>query len=193
MRRLLSLTFVSLLLLPAFSSSAAPASSRYTALFCPECWTYLYGQGSTDMKGNCAACGKYPLELEVQTMKWFWCADKHRWLQEPCAQHSHRNHCLPAESMALVAKPGPDLGRAAYCPLHQSFTAVRLPLVGVKVCAQCSRPMVSAWATRRTWFWCEHEGYWAASACPENPVLHCCTKRQGLLLATPEPGPLAEQ
>ncbi|HLY12520.1 MAG TPA: hypothetical protein VKW04_24670 [Planctomycetota bacterium] len=189
MKKILSLTLLALLLLPASESSSK--ASRYTALFCPECWTYLSGHGTTDMRGNCAACGKYPLELEVQTMKWFWCSHQSRWLQEECKDSARLPGCTREDSLAVVAKPGPDLVRAAYCPLHRSFNGVRMPLVGIMTCAVDGRPMVSVWAARRTWFWCDMEGQWVGSPCPLNPVKHCCTAHEGLLLATPEPGPIA--
>jgi hypothetical protein len=190
MRKLLSLSFAALLLAGAPAANASP--SRFTALFCPECWTYLFGHGTTDLRGNCAACGKYPLELEVRTAKWFWCSRQHRWLTEECAEHPRQHCCALEDSLALVARPGPDLVRAAYCPLHRSFNGVRMPLLQIMTCASDGRPMVSVWAARRAWFWCELEGQWGASPCAMDPVKHCCTPRQGLLLATPEPGPLAE-
>ncbi|HLY75629.1 MAG TPA: hypothetical protein VKU80_16020 [Planctomycetota bacterium] len=139
------------------------------------------------MKGNCAACGKYPLELEVQTISWSWSPKKHVWLQES-VQGS-----LQSESLAAVTRPGPGLVRAYYCPEHRSFTGVRLPLIQTMVCARDGKPMVAAWASHRTWFWCETNVGWALTRCPEDPAKHCCTPRTGLLLATPEPGPMAEE
>jgi len=188
MRKTLSLTLLGLLLLlPSTAASADPSRSRFTSLFCPECWSYLFGHGTTDLKGNCAACGKYPLELEVQTMSWWWSADRHLCAQEPLPG------ALREESLAAVTRPGPRLVRAFYCPEHRSFHGVRLPLLQAMVCAADSKPMVSVWASRRTWFWCQSEGVWAPAACPMNPVQKCCTPRTGLLLATPEPGPIAEE
>jgi hypothetical protein len=138
------------------------------------------------MKGNCAACGKYPLELEVQTLSWFWSPGKHLWLQNPAPD------ALPTESLAAVTRPGPGLTRAYYCPEHRSFYGVRLPLLQTMVCAEDGKPMVLAWASHRTWFWCEMAGGWALTRCPEDPIKHCCTPRTGRLLAMPEPGPFAE-
>src|SRR6185295_4675785 len=131
----------------------------------------------------------YPLELEVQTMRWYWCEAKHLWLAEKCAGHQDPGF----ESLATVTRSGPTLQRALYCPEHQSFTGFRLPLIQTMVCAVDQKPMTPVWATQRTWFWCESEGQWAASPYPMDPVKHCCTPRTGLLVATPEPGPLAEE
>jgi hypothetical protein len=185
MRKILYLTFLVLLLLPAPATGADPSRSRFTSLFCPECWTYLSGQGTTDMKGNCATCGKYPLELEVRIVSWFWSPQEHLWLKNP-VQGAHRE-----ESLATLTRPGPELLRAFYCPEHRSFDGVRLPLLETTVCAADSKPMVMAWASRRTWFWCDMEGGWTLTRCPEDPIKHCCSARTGLLLATPEPGPIA--
>jgi len=185
MRKLLSLTLLALLMLPAPAASADPARSRFSSLFCPECWTYLYGHGATDLKGNCAACGKYPLELEVQTMSWYWSPQNHLWLQDPM------KGTLPAESLAAVTRPGPGLSRAHYCPEHRNFKGVRLPLLQRMVCAEDGKPMVLAWASHRTWFWCEWDGGWSLTRSPEDPIKHCCTPRTGLLLATPQRGPMA--
>jgi len=190
MRKILFLTLLSILvflLLAAPVASAVPSGGQFTSLFCPECWTYLFGHGVTDMKGNCAACGKYPLELEVRTMSWFWSPREHRWLQEP-VKNSTRE-----ESLAVLARPGRGIFRAFYCPEHRTFNGVRLPLLPIVVCAVDGKPMAEVQATRRTWFWCEMEGLWTATPCPMNPVQKCCTPRTGLLLATPEPGPLAEE
>src|SRR5436189_3437881 len=100
MKTLLYLTVGVILAMPSTATRETPATSRYTALFCPECWTYLYGPGSTNMMGNCAACGKYPLELEVRTMKWFWCDTQHLWLEEACNEAALRHCCTRWESMA---------------------------------------------------------------------------------------------
>jgi hypothetical protein len=190
MRKILYLTLAVLLILPPLAvSNASP--SRFTALFCPECWTYLHGHGSVDMKGNCAACGKFPLELEVQTIRSFWCAQKHVWLQSACPRSPAERCCTGTESLAVVAKAGPKLVRAAYCPADRTFKGLRLPFIQVMACAECARPMVPVWAAKRAWYWCELEGYWAATPCPMDPVRHCCARHEGLLLATPEPGPIA--
>src|SRR3954464_8621186 len=47
MRRIIIVAFIALLSLPSALPSAA--SPRYSALFCPECWTYRSGDGSTDL------------------------------------------------------------------------------------------------------------------------------------------------
>jgi hypothetical protein len=191
MRKILSLSLLALLLLSGPAPSAR--TSRFTALFCPECWTYLFGHGTTDLRGNCAACGKYPLEIEVQEMKWFWCSRQHRWLTEECKENAERRCCTMEDALAAVEKPGPGLLRAAYCPLHRSFNGVRMPLLGILTCASDGRPMTPVWAVRHTWFWCAMEGQWIGSRCALDPVKHCCTPHEGLLVATPEPGPIAEQ
>lgn len=191
MRRIRSIALLALLLLPSPAILADPG--RFTTLFCPECWTFLAGHGTTDLRGNCAVCGKYPLELEVQTVTWFWCSRQHRWLQEACAENSRLLCCTREDSPGVVTKPGPGLLRAAYCPLHQSFDGSRMPLLEILICAKDGRPMVSAWASCRTWFWCRTESQWVAAPCPLDPVKQCCSRRQGLLLATPEPGPLADE
>jgi hypothetical protein len=193
MRKLLLLPLAAALLLPLAATTSPLQAPSYTALFCPEEWIFLLGGGATDMKGNCAACGKYPLELEVQQQPWFWCTTQRRWLQEPCKENFLRHCDLAEESVAVVTRPGPGLLRAFYCPEHRSFNGVKLPLVGVTVCAENGKPMAWAWATSRTWFWCELEGVWAAAPCPMNPVKHCCARHEGLLLATPETGPYAQQ
>jgi len=191
MKTLLYLTLGAFLALPAMAPEETPADTRYTALFCPECWTYLHGPGATNMMGNCAACGKYPLELEVRNMKWFWCGTQLRWLEEACPQNPLRHCCARWESMAAVTRPGPELHRTSYCPEHRSFHGVRMPLVQVMVCAQGGKPMTAAWAVHRAWYWCGTEGFWAATPCPMEKVKHCCAKYEGLLLATPETGPIA--
>jgi hypothetical protein len=191
MRKIISIAFVLLLNLPsALSSTAAPG---YTTLFCPECWQYLSGDGSTDLKGNCAACGKYPLELEVQTMSWFWCRRQHQWLRSPCLAAAMERCCTLEESQAVVAGTGSNLVSTSYCPLHRTFKGYRLPVLGLMVCVDCARPMEPVRAVRRAWFWCVSEGYWAATPCPMDPVKHCCARREGLLLATPVPGPIAKR
>ena len=187
MMKLLRLTFLGLLLLPAPAASADASQSRFTSLFCPECWTYLFGHGATDLRGNCTACGKYPLEMEVQSQSWYWSRNEHRWTREPIPNSPRE------ESLAAVTRPGPKIFQASYCPEHRSFNGVRLPLLPTVVCAVDSKPMVSVLATRRTWYWCEFEGLWASAPCPMNPVQKCCTPRTGVLLAVPEPGPLAEE
>lgn len=190
MRKILICTgLLAVLLLPGTPGTAESSRSRFTALFCPECWSYLVGHGALDLKGNCENCGKYPLELEVQTMRWYWCEAQLRWLVEPCARHDD----MGFESLATVTRSGPTLERAAYCPEHRSFTGVALPFIKAKACPVDLKPMTAVWATRRTWFWCESEGQWAASPCPMDSMKHCCTPRTGLLVATPEPGPLAEE
>jgi hypothetical protein len=145
------------------------------------------------MKGDCAACGKYPLELEVRNLKWYWCGTQHLWLEESCKESPLRHCCKPGESMAILARPGPELARAFYCPEHRSFSGVKLPLLQVLVCAQDGKPMVSTWAAQRAWFWCSMEGLWAAAPCPMDGAKHCCAKRGGSLLATPELGPYANR
>ena len=193
MKTLLTLTLGVFMVLPSTATRETPASSRYMALFCPECWTYLYGPGSTNMMGNCAACGKYPLELEVRTMKWFWCGTQNLWLAEACNEAALRHCCTRWESMAAVTRPGPGLHRSFYCPEHRRFAGMRLPLLQLMVCPEGGKPMATAWAARRAWYWCGMEGTWAATPCPEEKVQHCCVKFEGLLLATPESGPLARQ
>jgi len=194
MRKLLFLTLGALLLLSTSATPSAPARSPYTTRFCPECWMYLVGPGDLTMKGDCASCGKYPLDLEVRTLQWFWCQTQHLWLKDACKENPLRRCCRPEESIAMQARPGPGLVRAFYCPEHRSFTTgVRLPLIQVLVCARCTKPMVSAWAADRAWYWCAMEGVWAATPCPMDPVKHCCAKREGRLLATPEPGPFARR
>ena len=189
MKTLLYITCAALLAMP---STATKETSRYTALFCPECWTYLYGPGSTNMMGNCAACGKYPLEMEVRNMKWFWCGSQHHWLEETCKEDPLRHCCTLWESMAAVTRPGPELARTFYCPEHRSFTGMRLPLLQVMVCTQGGKPMLTVCAARRAWYWCKMEGVWASTPCSMDKVKHCCAKYEGLLLATPEPGPIAK-
>jgi hypothetical protein len=192
MKTLLYITVAALLAMPSTATKETQGHPRYTALFCPEEWVFLVGDGATDMKGNCAACGKYPLELEVRNLPWFWCTTQRLWLEEPCKENPLR-HCDTAEeSIAAVTRPGPTLLHAFYCPEHRTFNGVKLPLVGVMVCPENGKPMAAVWATQRAWYWCTLEGLWAMVPCPMNPVKHCCAKSEGLLLATPELGPYAK-
>ena len=173
--------------------AAAPPETRFTSQYCPECRIYLWAAGATDMKGNCAACGKYPVELEVQRATWYWCSLEKNWLRSPCAEHAARLCCAREESLAAVVPAGPELSREAYCPGDRTFAMGRLPLLGLKVCGICYRPAVNVPAARRTWFWCESEGMWATSACPMNEIRNCCAKQEVLLLAKPEFGPIARR
>lgn len=190
MRRILYPALLAFLVLPSSAQSKAP---RYSVLFCPEEWVYLVGDGATDLKGNCSACGKLPIDLEVRNRMWFWCGTLKVWLEKPCAENAARHCDVPEESIALVAGPGPNLLPAWYCPEHRSFNGVRLPLLDLMVCAENGKPMVQAWTARRAWYWCAMEGVWAAVPCPMHPLKGCCEKREGLLLSAPEPGPLAGQ
>ncbi|HLY74661.1 MAG TPA: hypothetical protein VKU80_11140 [Planctomycetota bacterium] len=188
-KRLLFILLTGLLLLLAASSSSKPAGS-FEALFCPQCWDYLWGAGSVDLKGNCAACGKYPVALEGQTAMWWWCSSQERWLEAPCDQSAVRHCCAGEESIALVS-PGADVFWAWYCPVHRTFDGVTLPVLGIPICGTCARPAVKVQATRRAWYWCESEGVWNPSACPLDPVRKCCAKHQGILLVSPQPRPWA--
>ena len=119
-------------------------------------------------------------------MSWSWSSRQRRWLQGSVESSTRE------ESLAVVTRPGPGLFRAFYCPEHRVFNGVRLALLSTVVCAVDGKEMPEVWATRRTWF-CDMEGLWTATPCPMNPGQKCCTPRTGLLLATPEPGPLAEE
>jgi len=189
-KRLSFLLVAVLLLLPAASVSAKPAGS-FEALFCPECWDYLWGAGSVDMKGNCAACGKYPVQLDVQSATWWWCSGERKWLKSPCVDSTEQRCCAREESLALAAPLGPNLFSAWYCPAHRTFAMVELPILGIKMCGVCARPAVAVHATKRAWYWCGSEGVWGPAACPADPVEKCCVKREGLLLVKPPPGPMA--
>jgi hypothetical protein len=184
------LLVAALLLLPAASSSAR-TGGLFEALFCPECWEYLWGGGSLDMKGNCAACGKYPVQLEAQTARWWWCSHELKWLKGPCDENAARHCCAREESLAVEAPLGPKVFAAWYCPAHRSFGTVELPILGIKMCGTCARPAVPVHATKRAWYWCTSEGLWGQEPCAADPTLKCCTKREGLLLVKPPAGPMA--
>jgi hypothetical protein len=143
------------------------------------------------MKGNCAACGKYPVELRVGVAEWWWCAREGQWRETPCADSAARSCCAREESPALAEFFGPEGFAAWYCPRDRTFRTFGLAILGTRVCANCGRPAVKVHAAKRTWFWCDSEGIWALEACSMNPVRRCCVKREGLLLAMPRSGPFA--
>jgi hypothetical protein len=175
------------------SSTSAKLGPGTSAAFCPECWEYVWGAGSTDMKGNCAACGKYPVQLEVQVVQWWWCSQKKGWLESPCLEITARRCCSGEESLALTAPSGSGMFQTFYCPAHRSFRTIALPMLGTRVCASCGRPAVPAFAMSRAWYRCQMEGVWAPEACEMNPVRKCCTKREGLLLVKAQSGPIASR
>ena len=191
MLKILKIALLGSLLLLGAAKSLPGESSAFTALFCPECWTYLWGGGTLDMKGNCAECGKYPVELEARRLSWWWCAEEEKWGATACKQNERRHCCTEEESVAAVVGPGPGTFETWYCPEDRSFRVTRLPVLMQVVCLTCARPAVKVPAVERSWYWCRNEGLWAPAACPMNPVKGCCARRSGMLLAYPELGPLA--
>jgi len=143
------------------------------------------------MKGNCAECGRYPVELEARRVSWWWCSEGKRWSESVCERAGELQCCTREESLAAVVPASADVLKAWYCPGHASFKVIRLPIVSVMVCQACIRPAVRAFAVERSWYWCEYEGMWSEKECPLNPARSCCTKRGGMFLAAPESGPMA--
>jgi hypothetical protein len=182
MRKIIFLGVVAGLILLGAAQAAPPPSAPFEAAFCPECWEYLWFSGSTDMKGQCALCGRYPVNLDVQVMTWFWCGTGQKWLRAPCAENRKKHCCTGVNSLAVAEASGQSVRGAWYCPAHRSFGVYALPLLGRMVCAECVRPAVRVQAIDRAWYWCLNEGVWAEAPCPMNPVAKCCTKRSGLLL-----------
>jgi hypothetical protein len=191
MVKILKIALLGSLLLLGAAKSVSGECSAFKAPFCPECWTYLWGGGSLDLKGNCAECGKYPVELDVRRMSWWWCTEDQRWSATECPQNARMHCCTEEESVAAVVAAGPGTFEAWYCPDHRSFRVYRLPILMQVVCRTCARPAVKVFGVERSWFWCRNEGRWAPTACPMNPVQGCCVQRGGTLLAQPESGPLA--
>lgn len=191
MREVLGVVLLAALLPLGGENPVAAERAAFKVLFCPECWTHLWGDGALDMKGNCAECGRYPVELECRKASWWWCAGEEQWRDTPCARNEDARCCTQEESLAAVVAPGPEIRKTWYCPGHRAFRMIRLPVTRQVVCASCARPAVRTPGDHRTWFWCENEGLWAPDACPLNPGKQCCTKRAGTLLAWPDPGPIA--
>jgi hypothetical protein len=188
MRKTFALILIGGMLLP---TAAAAAPAPFKTQFCPEEWQYLYGPGALDMKGNCGVCGRYPVELEAQAMTWNWCARKKAWLRAPCAENWMRRCCTAEESLAAVVAVA-DAHEGFYCPACRDFDVYRLPILQRMVCKNCARPAVLTDVVDRAWYRCSTEGIWNTAPCARNPVEKCCTKRHGLLLAKPDPGPIAQ-
>ena len=191
MVKILKIALLGGALLLGAAKSASGEASAFNALFCPECWTYLWGGGSLDMKGNCAECGKYPIELEAGRMSWWWCTEEQKWAATECQENARKHCCTQEESVAAVVAAGPGTFETWYCPLHREFLVMRLPMLMQVVCLSCTRPTVKVPAVERSWYWCRSEGLWAPTACPMDPVKACCAKRSGRLLAYPHSGPIA--
>ena len=191
MVKIIRIALLGSLLLLGAAKSVSGESAADKALFCPECWTYLWGGGSLDMKGNCAECGKYPVELEVRRMSWWWCTEEQKWSPTECRENVRKHCCIQEESAAAVVAAGPGTFEAWYCPFDHAFRVLRLPIVMQVVCQACARPAVKVNGVERSWTWCHDEGLWAPEACPMDPVKGCCVKRGGTLLAHPESGPIA--
>ena len=192
MKKMIAMTLLGGLLLSGPAHPAPAASPPFMALFCPDCWDYLWGPGAVDMKGNCGVCGKYPVEIEAQPMSWWWCGREKKWRRAPCSQNWMMRCCTGEESLAAVVAPNPKMFEAWYCPAHRSFFVYRLPILSQRVCRTCGRPAVRVDAMGWVWYCCETDGVWAPRPCPMNPVKKCCAKRDGLLLVKPEAGPMAQ-
>ena len=191
MRKFFLLLASALFSLALQGSSPPSARTGFSKMFCPDSWKYLTGPGSIDMKGNCAVCGRYPVELEVALRSWFWCSRQTLWLDSPCAESAREACCSPVENLALLAAPGTEMTSSWYCPFDQAFAAFspwRMP----PACSLCGRAAVRAAAVNRAWFWCELEGMWGTEPCPMSAVKKCCTKYEGMLLAKPDAGPIAD-
>jgi hypothetical protein len=189
-RKLLLLAGTAIFIL-TLNSAANPAhAGHFSKLFCPECWTYLGGANSVDTKGNCAVCGKYPVELEVLQRSWYWCAHEGKWLEAPCKESPRER----AEgSFVLLVGSGPRLVSSWYCPRDRKFGAVPLKGLAVRACVSCGGATVQVPAVQKAWYWCALEGVWAPEPCPMNLVKKCCTKFEGVLLAAHDPGPIAKR
>ena len=190
MRRILTTTLAGILLL--LGTAAQAPAAKASALFCPECWVFLETPGALDMKGNCAGCGKYPTELNAQKMEWFWCARGKAWHRSPCEEHWMKRCCAREEALAEIVAPGTPVFEAWYCPVHQSFVTLQIPILAQWRCRVCARPAVRVLARERAWFWCETEGIWNPAPCPMNALRNCCSKKEGFLPVQPETGPIAK-
>jgi hypothetical protein len=192
MKKILSLTLLGGLLLLGSATLAPASTGAFTTQFCPQCWEYLFGAGSLDMRGNCGVCGKYPVEIEAQQVSWWWCSLGKKWRRAPSPENWMRSCCTQEESLAMVSAPGPQVVEAWYCPAHRQFYVARIPIVMQTVCRICARPAVRVETRERAWYWCENDGVWGGTPCPLDPVRHCCAKREGTLLVRLEPGPIAK-
>jgi hypothetical protein len=188
MRKILNITVVGILLFLGASGPARAQRSAFATLFCPECWAYRWGGGALDLKGNCAECGKYPVELEARRVSWWWCAKEHFWRETP---GKDGKGCSVREDSLAIVVPRSEVIDVWYCPGHQAFRVWRLPVTRQMVCVPCARPAVRTFGSERAWYWCQSDGLWAPAPCPLNPAKGCCTKRSGMLLAQPDSGPIA--
>jgi hypothetical protein len=191
MKKVLSLTLLGGLLLLSSAAPAPASTTRFTTLFCPQCWEYLIGADVLDMMGNCGVCGRYPVEFEARRMSWWWCTLGKKWRLSPSPENRMKRCCTEEESLALVSAPGPEVVGAWYCPAHREFSVARIPILMQTVCRTCARPAVRVEAREMAWYWCEYDGVWGVTACPLDPVRRCCTKRNGMLLVKVDPGPIA--
>lgn len=191
MRKILSFSLLTLVLVLGGAGPPSSDASAFKTLFCPQCWEYLWGAGSLDMKGNCAECGKYPVELDVRPFSWWWCSEAKQWKESACERAGERACCTRKESLAAVVPAGPGVTKAWYCPAHDAFKVVSLPIVKVMMCSACGRPAVRVPAVERSWYWCANEGQWSEVECSMNPVRACCARSAGMLFAAPDAGPIA--
>jgi hypothetical protein len=187
MRKMLTVGALGMLLLLGAVPPATDEPAPFRTLFCPECWTYVWGGGSLDLKGNCARCGRYPLELEVRRLSWWWCSNEHHWRKVP---GKNGTGCVEEESLAVVVPRSEAVG-VGYCPGHRTFRVCRLPVTGQEVCIACFRPAVRTFGSERAWHWCRINRLWASEPCSLNEAEGCCEKRSGMLLAHPDSGPIA--
>lgn len=192
MNRIALVVLAGALLLLAAGRAASEPPVREAIPFCPECWVFLEVPGSLDMKGYCAGCGKYPTELNTQRMEWFWCARGKAWRRAPCGENWMRRCCAGEESLAEVVPPGVPLFEAWFCPAHQSFDVLQVPILAQRRCKVCARPAVLVNARERAWFWCETEGVWGSAPCAMNGLRKCCAKREGILPVRWEAAPIAK-
>jgi hypothetical protein len=193
MRKFILFAAVAGFFLLGAAQAASPTPAPFQAAFCPECWEFLWFSGSTDMKGQCALCGRYPVNLDVQIRTWFWCGTGQKWLPAPCAENRKKHCCAAVNSLAVAEAGVQGVRNAWYCPTHRSFEVTPLPVVGRMVCVECLRPAVRVQAIFRAWYWCSNEGLWADAPCPMNPVMKCCAKRGGFLLkASPDGDRISE-
>lgn len=192
MRKVLATSLLGGLLFLGSAGLSRSETTRFEALFCPECWEYLWGPGAVDMRGNCGGCGKHPVEIEATPMSWWWCAREKKWRRAACAQSRLKKCCVGEESLALRVAPGSEVFEAWYCPSHRAFYVYRIPILSRWVCRTCAKPAVKVDAMERAWYWCATDGGWGMTPCPLNPTKKCCTKHSGILLVKPEPGPIAK-
>jgi hypothetical protein len=178
------LTTILLLAAGLVGGSLAAETPRRKAMFCPECWKFLEDPWDLDLQGRCVVSGKKPVELEATTLRWFWCGAHRAWHRRPCG----KNDPSSRESIALQVPDGSErMTMYGYCPGDRRISD--LGHAGL-ACPVCSRPFVGAETVERRWYWCRTEKSWLKQICPASRSLHCCSPRNGAILAAPWQPPM---